>query len=80
MSSTEPSINDLSPIVHAGVEKEPMLLLDTSGSMSWPAAEGSSAQRLSVIGEAMGRIVEVLGAEDSQAEGRRRPARRPVVS
>jgi uncharacterized protein YegL len=69
MSSTEPSVNDLSPIVNAGVEKEPMLLLDTSGSMSWPAAEGASAQRLSVIGEALGRIVEVLGAEDSQAEG-----------
>jgi len=68
MSTAEPSVNDLSPIVHAGVEKEPMLLLDTSGSMSWPAADGSSLARLAVIGEALGRIVEVLGAEDSQAE------------
>jgi uncharacterized protein YegL len=50
-----------------GVEKEPMLLLDTTGSMSYPVAEGSSIQRRQVIGEAIGRIVEVLGAEDSQA-------------
>jgi hypothetical protein len=50
-----------------GVEKEPMLLLDTTGSMSYPAADGSTLERRQVIGEALGRIVEVLGAEDSQA-------------
>jgi hypothetical protein len=50
-----------------GVEKEPMLLLDTTGSMSYPAGEGSNVERRQVIGEAIGRIVEVLGAEDSQA-------------
>lgn len=69
MSAPEPSVNDLSPMTHAGVEKEPMLLLDTSGSMAWPAADGSPLERRAVIGEALGRIVEVLGAEDSQAEG-----------
>jgi hypothetical protein len=67
MTSAEPSVNDLSPMLKPGVEKEPMLLLDTTGSMSYPVAEGSSIQRRQVIGEAIGRIVEVLGAQDSQA-------------
>lgn len=65
--TAEPSVNDLSPILKPGVEKEPMLLLDTTGSMSYAAAEGSNVQRRQVIGEAIGRIVEVMGAEDSQA-------------
>jgi hypothetical protein len=67
MATAEPSVNDLSPMLQPGVEKEPMLLLDTTGSMSYPAAEGSNVERRQVIGEAIGRIVEVLGAEDSQA-------------
>lgn len=67
MTSAEPSVNDLSPMLKPGVEKEPMLLLDTTGSMSYPVAEGSPIERRQVIGEAIGRIVEVLGAEDSQA-------------
>src|SRR5579864_5713308 len=67
MATTEPSINDLSPMLQPGVEKEPMLLLDTTGSMSYPVADGSTIQRRQVIGEAIGRIVEVLAAEDSQA-------------
>jgi hypothetical protein len=54
-------------MLQPGVEKEPMLLLDTTGSMSYAAAEGSTVERRQVIGEAIGRIVEVLGAEDSQA-------------
>ncbi len=68
MSTPEPSVNDLSPMVNTGVEKEPMLLLDTSGSMTWGVAEGSAPSRRDVIGEAIGRLVEVLGAQDSQAE------------
>lgn len=67
-STSEPSINDLSPVVATGIEKEPMLLLDTTGSMSYPAADGSTIKRLDVVGEALGRIVEKMGAEDSQAE------------
>lgn len=67
MTTSEPSVNDLSPMLRPGVEKEPMLLLDTTGSMSYPAADGSNVERRQVIGEALGRIVEVLGAEDSQA-------------
>jgi hypothetical protein len=67
MTSTEPSINDLSPMLQPGVEKEPMLLLDTTGSMSYAAGEGSTVERRQVLGEAIGRIVEILAAEDSQA-------------
>lgn len=64
----EPSVDDLSPVVPAGVKKEALLLLDTSGSMSYPAADGSDVSRIDVLGEAMGIIVETLGAEDSEAE------------
>jgi len=68
MSSTaEPSVNDLSPVVAKGVEKEPVALVDISGSMSWPVAEGSSVQRREVVGEAMGLLVKALEDEDSQA-------------
>jgi hypothetical protein len=54
-------------MLRPGVENEPMLLLDTTGSMSYPVAENSTVQRREVIGEAIGRIVEKLAAEDSQA-------------
>jgi hypothetical protein len=67
MTTSEPTVNDLSPMLKPGVEKEPMLLLDTTGSMSYPVAEGSTVERRQLIGEALGRIVEVLAAEDSQA-------------
>jgi hypothetical protein len=63
----EPSVNDLSPIVGKGVEKEPVAIIDISGSMSWPAAEGSSVQRREVLGEAMGLLIRALEGEDSQA-------------
>jgi hypothetical protein len=66
-SMSEPSVNDLSPILAPGVENEPMLLLDTTGSMSYPIAEGSKIERRQVVGEAIGRIVDVMGAKDSQA-------------
>jgi hypothetical protein len=63
----EPSVQDLSPVVPKGVDKEPVSLIDTSGSMSWPVAEGSTVQRREVVGEAMGALVTKLGAEDAQA-------------
>jgi hypothetical protein len=50
MSTPEPSVNDLSPVVKPGVEKEPVALIDTSGSMSWPVAENSTARRMDVVG------------------------------
>lgn len=73
MTLTEPTIedlrNNLAPLTRA--EVEPMLLLDTSGSMTWPAAEGSKVSREQVVGEAIGKIVDVLAAKDSQAEHER---------
>ncbi len=48
-------------------EVEPMLLLDTTGSMHRPNSEGSTASRIDVVREALGTVVEKLGAEDSQA-------------
>jgi hypothetical protein len=71
MNYVEPSVNDLSPMLKPGVEREPMLLLDTTGSMSFAVAEGSRVERRQVVGEAMGRVVEVLAAQDSQAEEER---------
>lgn len=67
---SEPSIadlNDFSPMVPKGKEKEPVALIDTTGSMSWPVAEGSELQRRTVLEEAMSVIVNVLAKEDSQA-------------
>jgi hypothetical protein len=63
----EPGIGDISPVAAAGVPKEPMALIDTTGSMTWENEEGSGTARKDVLGEAMGIIVEKLGAEDSQA-------------
>jgi hypothetical protein len=63
----EPGIGDISPVAAAGVLKEPMALIDTTGSMTWENEEGTGMARKDVLGEAMGIIVEKLGAEDSQA-------------
>ncbi len=50
-----------------GQEKEPMLLLDTTGSMNYGSAANDSTPRKDVIREAISIIVERLGAADSQA-------------
>jgi hypothetical protein len=63
---TEPSVNDLSPMFKTGVEKEPIFLIDTSGSMSWPNTEGGAA-RYVILGEAIGNLVGALEGLDSQA-------------
>ena len=63
----EPGIGDISPVAAAGVPKEPMALIDTTGSMTWENEQGSGMARKDVLGEAMGIIVEKLGAEDTQA-------------
>ncbi len=63
----EPSINDLNPVLKAGVPREPVAIIDTSGSMDWPASEASSVKRREVVGEAMGMLVAALAAQDSQA-------------
>ena len=63
----EPSINDLNPVLKAGVPREPIAIIDTSGSMDWPASESSQVKRREVVGEAMGMLVAALAAQDSQA-------------
>ncbi len=50
-----------------GEEKEPMLLLDTTGSMNYPAEATSTTKRREVIQEAIKLIVAELAKEDSQA-------------
>ena len=67
MSISEPSINDLNPMLAKGVAREPIALIDTSGSMDWPVAEGSAIKRRDVVGEAMGILVRYLEDQDSQA-------------
>lgn len=44
-----------------------MALIDTTGSMLWANEENGQTTRKDVLGEAMGVVVEKLGAEDSQA-------------
>src|SRR5258708_33461368 len=48
-------------------EKEPMLLLDTTGSMNFGTAENDSTPRRDTIREAISIIVTRLAAADSQA-------------
>lgn len=67
MTTAEPSINDLSPIAPKGTKLEPVALIDTTGSMSWPVSANSNLERRDVLGEAMGALVEALAAKDAQA-------------
>lgn len=48
-------------------EIETMMLLDTTESMNWSSSETDFTSRKDVVGEAIGTIVEVLAAADSQA-------------
>ncbi len=50
-----------------GQEKEPMLLLDTTGSMNYPTSESDSTPRKDTIREAISLIVSELAVQDSQA-------------
>jgi len=49
------------------VEKEPMLLLDTTGSMNYPTSATDQTPRQDTIREAISLVVSALAAEDSQA-------------
>jgi len=51
-----------------GAEKEPMLLLDTTGSMTHGTSQDDKTPRKDTVREAISIIVQKLGAEDSQAE------------
>jgi hypothetical protein len=66
----EPSVNDLNPVVPAGVPREPIALIDTSGSMTWSAVGPDLSippSRRDVVGEAMGVLIGALEGQDSQA-------------
>jgi len=60
----DPSLDQNPP---ADAEREPMLLLDTTGSMALAVSESDNTPRKDVIREAIGLIVKKLGDEDSQA-------------
>jgi hypothetical protein len=49
------------------VEKEPMLLLDVTGSMNYGTSERDTTPRRETIKEAIGIIVATLAKEDAQA-------------
>ena len=49
-------------------EIEPMLLLDTTGSMNFSTAPNSQVKRRSTVEEAIGMIVDQVAQHDSQAE------------
>lgn len=55
------------PLAPAWRKTEPVMLLDTSGSMEWEAAEGSSVTRKDVILEALPLFVTALEAADTEA-------------
>jgi len=56
------------PIVPAWRNKEVVCLLDTSGSMEWEAADGSSVTRHQIVAEALPLFVKALEDQDSAAK------------
>lgn len=60
-------MTDTNQFAQTEQEKEPMLLLDTTGSMNYSVAENDTTPRKDVIREAISLIVERLAAADSQA-------------
>src|SRR4051812_22534939 len=67
--------SEISPAVSANRKKEPVLLLDLSGSMDWEAAPGGpewsdrtrSGGRRGIVIEALRGLVSALEDEDSEA-------------
>ncbi len=57
----------MSDIMNTEQEKEPMLLLDTTGSMNFATSEHDKTPRKNTIREAISLIVDRLAAADSQA-------------
>jgi len=55
------------PLGQPGEEKEPMLLLDTTGSMNYPTAANDQTPRRETIKEAIRLVVGELAKEDTQA-------------
>lgn len=61
------SSQSVPPFGAPGEEKEPMLLLDTTGSMNYPTEEGGQTKRRETIQEAIQLVVAELAKEDSQS-------------
>lgn len=65
--------SEITPVVSANRKKEPVLLLDLSGSMDWEAApgasewNGTSGGRRGIVIEALHGLVAALEDEDSEA-------------
>jgi hypothetical protein len=57
----------MSDLLETTQEKEPMLLLDTTGSMNYATSEHDTTPRKSTVKEAISLIVSKLAAADSQA-------------
>jgi hypothetical protein len=77
-SAAEPSQQDLSPVVPEGVAKEPMLLLDITGSMSWAAADGSPTTRIQVLEEALPPVITAIYTLDTEAAKESAEAGKPM--
>jgi len=61
------STTDSNSFAQTQEEKEPMLLLDTTGSMNYPTSASDQTPRRDTIREAISIIVSRLAAADSQA-------------
>lgn len=59
--------NVTTPMVPPNTKTEPMLLLDTTGSMNERVHPDSPVTRRELVGEALGTLVAALGAADSEA-------------
>ncbi len=68
MAPAAPSAPASAPTGLEGIEKEPMLLLDVTGSMNFGTSENDQTPRRDTIREAISTIVSTLAAQDSQAE------------
>jgi hypothetical protein len=62
------AVNNLTPMVEKGRKIEPVALIDTSGSNSWPAVHGGTVTRWEMVTELFQGIVGKLAAADSEAE------------
>ena len=65
--SNEMNLSSTDQSAQSEPEKEPMLLLDTTGSMNYRTSETESTPRKDTIREAISIIVSELAAADSQA-------------
>ena len=62
------NMNQSNQFAQTEQEKEPMLLLDTTGSMNYRTSATDPTPRRDTIREAISIIVSRLAAADSQAE------------